>query len=61
MPNKNVQKVIKGSWSYVFWYLLSLLDQFTLNDFSGQRNKSVNMGGGGGFLTAGLRIHWGAL
>ena len=48
MPNKNVEKVIKGSWSYVSWYLLSLLDQFTLNDFSGQCNKSANMGGGGG-------------
>ena len=24
MPNKNVEKVIKGSWSYVSWYLLSL-------------------------------------
>ena len=49
MPNKNVEKVIKGSWSYVSWYLLSLLDQFTLNDFSGQCSKSANMGGGGGF------------
>ena len=47
MPNKNVEKVIKGSWSYASWYLLSLLDQFTLNDFSGQCNKSANMGGGG--------------
>ena len=46
MPNKNVEKVIKGSWSYVSWYLLSLLDQFTLNDFSGQCNKSANVGGG---------------
>ena len=24
IPNKNVEKVIKGSWSYVYWYLLSL-------------------------------------